>query len=135
MKFFLFKKKRKVWEKFYAKDERSVKMPEMSLYEFLEDNNYDRLGNTAINYFGSKMTYRELFHEIDLCAKAMKSQGIRKGDVVSICLPNIPESIFIFYAVSKIGAVANMIHPLSAEEEIKKSIADTKSVMLFTIIK
>lgn len=133
MNFFLFKRKKKIWEKFYQKDERNVSMPEMSIYEFLEEQNKNRMQNTAINYFGSKMTYQELFQEIDICAKAMKSQGIRKGDVVSICLPNVPESVISFYAANKIGAIANMIHPLSAEEEIKKSIADTKSVMLFTI--
>ena len=133
MKFFLFKKKHKIWEKFYDKDKRDVDMPEMSMYEFIYGRNEFRMRNTALNYFGRKTTYQELFNEIDLCAKAMRSQGIRKGDVVSICLPNIPESIFVFYAVSKIGAVANMIHPLSAEEEIKKSITDTKSVMLFTV--
>ncbi len=133
MKFFLFKRKHKIWQKYYDKDKREVEVPKNSLFEFLEEQNKDRLNNYAINYFGKKTTYRELFYEIDLCAKAMKSQGVRKGDVVSICLPNVPESVIIFYAVSKIGAVANMIHPLSAEEEIKASIVGTKSVMLFTI--
>ena len=133
MKFFLFKKKKKIWEKFYPKDKRNVDIPQMSIYEFMEGKNKDRLDNYALNYFGRKITFRELFYEIDLCAKSMRAQGIRKGDVVSICLPNVPESVIVFYAVSKIGAVANMIHPLSAEEEIKKSINDTKSVMLFTV--
>lgn len=133
MKFFLFKRKHKIWQKYYDKDKREVEVPKKSIFEFLEEQNIDRLDNYAINYFGRKITYRELFYEIDLCAKSMKAQGIRKGDVISICLPNIPESIIVFYAVSKIGAIANMIHPLSAEEEIKHSIVDTKSVMLFTI--
>ncbi len=133
MGFFLFKKKKKIWEKFYDKDKRNVEIPDKSIYEFLYEQNQDRLDNYALNYFDKKTTYRELYYEIDLCARALKSQGVRKGDVISICLPNIPESIYIFYAVNKIGAIANMIHPLSAEEEIKKSINDTKSVMLFTI--
>ena len=133
MDFFLFRKKKRIWEKFYHKNERTVDVPPMSLYEFLYEKNIDRMDNIAINYLGNKITYRVLFHEIDLCAKAMRSQGIRKGDVVSICMPNTPESVIAFYAVSKIGGIANMIHPLSAEEEIKKSIADTKSVMLFTV--
>ena len=121
------------WEKFYNKNERKVDIPNVSLYEFIYDRNKYRLNNIAINYLGTKINYRDFFNEIDLCAKAMRSQGIRAGDVVSICLPNMPESVIIFYAVSKIGAIANMIHPLSAEEEIKKSIKDTNSVMLFTV--
>ena len=134
MKFFLFnKKKKKIWEKYYAKDKRNVEVPPMSIYEFIYQRNENRMNNTALLYFGNKITYHELFEQIDLCAKAMRSQGIRKGDVVTICLPNVPESVILFYAVSKIGGIANMVHPLSAEEEIKKSIVDTKSVMLFTI--
>ena len=104
------------WEKFYNKNERKVDIPNVSLYEFIYDRNKYRLNNIAINYLGTKINYRDFFNEIDLCAKAMRSQGIRAGDVVSICLPNMPESVIVFYAVSKIVAIANMIHPLSAVE-------------------
>ena len=79
------------------------------------------------------MSYDDFFMQIDICAKALKCQGIRKDDVISICMPNTPEAVIMFYAVSKIGAISNMIHPLSAEEEIKKSIVDTNSVMLLTV--
>ena len=132
----MFKKKKKeehLWDKFYPKDKRTVEVPNMSLFEFIYEENKDRQDNIAINYFNRKWTYRELFHQIDLCAKAMRSQGIREGDVVSICMANTPEAVIAFYATSKIGAIANMIHPLSAEEEIKQSIAATNSVMLVAI--
>jgi long-chain acyl-CoA synthetase len=79
------------------------------------------------------MTYREFFYEIDKCAKALRSHGIRPGDVVSICMANTPEAIIAFYAINKIGAVSSMIHPLSAEEEIKESLNATNSVMLIVI--
>ena len=127
------KKDKHLWDKFYPKDKRTVEVPNMSLYEFIYEENKNRLSNIAINYFNKKMTYRELFEQIDLCAKAMRSQGIREGDVVSVCMANTPEAVIGFYAISKIGAIANMIHPLSAEEEIKQSIQATKSVMLIAI--
>lgn len=121
------------WHKFYPKDKRSVKVPNVSLYEYLYNENKNHQDMIAINYFNRLITYKELFKSIDLCAKALRSQGIREGDVVSICLPNIPEAVISFYAVSKIGAIANMIHPLSAEAEIKQSLVATKSVMLIAI--
>ena len=133
MKLFSFLKKKKLWEKYYSREERKVDVPDMSLYEFLWQENEFRQDNYALNYFGKKMRYRELFYEIELCAKALKKIGVQDGDVISICLPNVPEAVILFYAVSKIGAVANMIHPLSAEEEIKKSVVDTKSIYLFTV--
>ncbi|MBQ8132728.1 MAG: acyl--CoA ligase [Bacilli bacterium] len=123
----------KDWFHFYPKNKRQIKMPNMSLYEYLYKENRNHLKNIAINYMGNKMTYNTLFKEINRCAKAMRSQGIREGDVVSICMANTPEAIISFYAVSKIGAISNMIHPLSAEEEIKASLIETNTVMLITL--
>lgn len=126
------KNKNRSWNKFYE-NAKCPKVPEGSLYQFLEEQSGKMYGEIAINYFGRLITYRELFREIDLCAKAFKATGIRENDVVSICMANTPEAVIAFYALSKIGAVANMIHPLSAEQEIKESLIATKSVMLVTI--
>ena len=66
----------------------------------------------SYNYYGTKRTYKEFAQEIDRCAEAFKSLGVKYKDRVSICMPNTPEAIISFYALNKIGAVANMIHPL-----------------------
>ena len=121
------------WDKFYDKDKRTIEVPNMSVYEYLRDCNKDNLDSIAINYFNKKMTYRSFLNEINVCARALRSQGIREGDVVTICMPNTPEAVIAFYATNEIGAIANMIHPLSAEEEIKHSLISTKSVMLIAI--
>lgn len=121
------------WEKYYKKDERTIETPDMSLYEFLLKSSELNLDLTAIEYFNNKITYRSLLNQIDLCARALRANGVRKGDVVSICMPNTPEAVISLYAINKIGAIANMIHPLSAEEEIKYSLISTKSVFLITI--
>ena len=121
------------WDKFYDKDKRTIQVPNMSVYEYLRDCNKDNLDSIAINYFNKKMTYRSFLNEINVCARALRSQGIREGDVVTICMPNTPEAVIAFYATNEIGAIANMIHPLSAEEEIKHSLISTKSVMLIAI--
>ena len=121
------------WQKFYKKEERDITVPELSIYDYLLQNNELNLGSIAINYFNNKTTYRELFERINLCARALKSQGVREGDVVTICMANTPEAVISFYAVNKIGAVANMLHPLSAEEEIKFSLKSTKSVLLIAM--
>ena len=121
------------WDKFYPKDSRTIEVPNMSLYEYLKECNKDNLDSLAINYFHKKITYKTFFEQINLCARALRNQGIRPGDVVTICMANTPEAVISFYAVNKIGAIANMIHPLSAEEEIKYSLISTKSVMLIAI--
>ena len=121
------------WDKYYDKDKRCIEVPNMSLYEYLRDCSQSHLDEIALNYFNKKMTYRTFLNEINVCARALRSQGIREGDVVTICMPNTPEAVISFYAVNEIGAIANMVHPLSAEEEIKHSLLSTKSVLLIAI--
>lgn len=133
----LFGKKKEefinVWDKFYPEGKRTIEVPNLSIYRYFEKSCYKYLDAIAINYFGKKMTYAEVLDKIDVCASALKSHGIRRGDVVTICMPNTPEAVISFYAVNKIGAIANMLHPLSSEEEIKNSLLATKSVLAIIV--
>lgn len=122
-----------LWDKYYKKEQRSIKTPDVSLYDYLLQCSLNNRTEIATNYFNSKLIFKELIKKIDVCAKALSSQGVRKGDVVTICLPNTPEAVISFYAVNKIGAIANMVHPLSAQEEIKFSLNSNNSVFLIAI--
>ena len=121
------------WTKYYKKEDRKIKIEDISIYQMLVKNNGSRDKNVAINYYGTLITYKELFYKINQAANAFRSQGIRRGDIVTICMPNTPEALIAFYAINKIGAVANMIHPLSGEQEIKNYLISTHSVMLIMI--
>lgn len=121
------------WSKYYKNNEMKLKVPEGSLYDFIKKNLPECNNVIAYNYYGHLVTYKEFFKQIDLAARSFRSQGIRKGDVVTICMPNTPEGIISFYALNKIGAIANMIHPLSSEQEIKNYLISTNSVMLVMI--
>ena len=89
--------------------------------------------NYALNYFGRKITYKVFWEYIDKCAKSLKMLGVNKGDVVTICLPNTPEAAIAFFAINKIGAISELIHPLSAEEEIKDYLISTNSKILIAL--
>lgn len=120
------------WYKIYgAKIPQHLDYPNMSVYEFLMDNTKDFDDNLAYDYFGKTCTFKQFKKDIEVAAGAFRSLGISKGDVVTICVPNMPEAIVAWYALSKIGAIANMIHPLSAQEEIKYylNISDTRVVL------
>ncbi len=90
-------------------------------------------GYCVYEFFGSRVTYRKFISQIYEAARALKAQGVKAGDRVTICMPNTPQAIIIFYALNRIGAIANIIHPLSAEEEIVKYINSTNSVMCLTL--
>ncbi len=87
----------------------------------------------AFDFMGRSTTYREMIGEIETCAKSLKVLGVREGDRVTIALPNCPQAIFMFYAVNLIGAVGNMIHPLSAEKEIEFYLNASNSVVAITL--
>lgn len=137
MKFFRFlgfkKKPNAPWSKYYQKKDISLYIPDISLYDNFKRNMKKYANNNAFDYFGAKTTYKELLEKVDLCANSFLSYGIRKNDVVTICMPNTPEGIISFLALNKIGAISNMIHPLASENEIKEDLINTGSVMLVLI--
>lgn len=128
----LKRKPKAPWKKYYSKKDMRLHAPKGSIYNFflkrVEKGKYQ--DNIAINYFGKTRTYKEFISQIDMCAKAFKAQGIRKGDVVSILSANVPEALISFYALNKIGAVANMLHPMLSENEIKNALKEYSTVMV-----
>lgn len=121
------------WYSFYRGVKAHLNYPDYSLYTTLEKSAKDREKYISYNYYGTLKTYKDFLIEIESCAKAFKSLGVQKGDRISICMPNTPEAIIAFYAINKIGAIANMIHPLSAETELKYFLNVSKSKYVITI--
>ena len=89
--------------------------------------------NVAFDFMGKSTTYRQLVKMIETCAKALKTIGIRKGDCVTIAMPNCPQAIYVFYAVNMIGGIASMVHPLSSEKEIEFYLNESRSVTVITL--
>lgn len=89
--------------------------------------------NIAFDFMGKPTTYKRLVHEIERCAKSLKTIGVREGDCVTIAMPNCPQAIFMFYAVNLIGGIANMIHPLSSEKEIEFYLNESNSISVVTL--
>ncbi|MBQ4065874.1 MAG: AMP-binding protein [Clostridia bacterium] len=88
---------------------------------------------TAYVFMGKKTTYTTLIRQIIDCGKALLALGIKPNDRVTICLPNCPQAAIMFYAINRIGAIANMIHPLSAENEIAFYLRESHSVAAITL--
>ena len=86
----------------------------------------------ALRYFSRKITYGQLMDDIHACAAGLLELGVKKGDFVTIFLPNIPQCVIALYAVNRIGAVCNMVHPLSTKEEIEKAVRLTDSRFILT---
>lgn len=89
--------------------------------------------HTAFTFMGKSTTYRKMMEEIDRCARSLRTIGVREGDRVTIALPNCPQAIYSFYAVNCIGAIANMVHPLSAEKELEFYLQKSGSITVITL--
>ncbi|MBQ1767936.1 MAG: acyl--CoA ligase, partial [Oscillospiraceae bacterium] len=89
--------------------------------------------NIAFDFMGASTTYKKMLQDIEQCAKALRTIGVREGDAVTIALPNCPQAIQCFYAVNRVGAIANMIHPLSSEKEIEFYLNESESVTVITL--
>ena len=106
---------------------------EGSMFEMVEQVAKQYPNQVAFDFMGKSTSYREMIAQIETCAKALKTIGIREGDRVTIALPNCPQAIYLFYAVNLVGGISNMIHPLSAEKEIEFYLNESESVTAITL--
>ena len=104
-----------------------------SMFEAVERIAQQYPNNVAFDFMGRSTSYKALVKEIEACAKALRTIGVREGDKVTIAMPNCPQAIQMFYAVNLIGGVCNMIHPLSAEKEIEFYLNESESVTAITL--
>ena len=108
---------------------------------YFEGSMYDKVAeiasmypdSVAFDFMGKSTTYKAMIREIQRCAKALRTIGVREGDKVTIAMPNCPQAIYMFYAVNLIGGICNMIHPLSAEKEIEFYLNESESVTAITL--
>ena len=106
---------------------------EGSMFDKVEEIAKQYPDNIAFDFMGRSTTYRQMVQEIERCAKALKTIGVRENDKVTIAMPNCPQAIYMFYAINLIGAIANMIHPLSAEKEIEFYLNESESITAITL--
>lgn len=117
----------KPWLRNYSDKSINTEIPQMSCYRFLYENNKEHLDDEVIDYFGTKITYRKLFREIDKAAEAYRTMGVKKGDIVTICSITTPEIMYSFYALNKIGAISNMVDLRYPSKAIEEFICESKS--------
>ena len=110
-------------------------IPDVSMFGMLKISASSHPDAVAIDYFGKKYTYKKLIENIEKVSHSFYKIGVRKGDVVTVLMPNTPEAVMSIYALNRLGAVGNVVHPLSAQEEIKNYLVSCKCKFLLCIDK
>ena len=121
------------WLKYYGNTPQHLQYPQKTIYEMVKSAADKFPKYCAYEFMGKKTTFAEFMRHIDDTARAYLALGIKKGDRVTICMPNCPQALNSFYALNRIGAVSNMIHPLSAAGEIKFYLNFSHSKAILTL--
>lgn len=123
----------KPWMKHYSEESRAAELPRCTAYGHLRRENEGNFNETALNYYGAKITFRQLFERIEAAARSFAACGVREGDVVSFVTVSVPECIASVYALNKLGAAVNTIDPRLDVESIKRMIVGSGSKVLVAI--
>lgn len=121
------------WFRFYGDMPHTLNYPKKTISELVAQTAAAHPKSIAYDFMGKKVTYSQFMTRIDRVARALIALGIEKGDRFTICMPNCPQALETFYALNRIGAVSNMIHPLSAPNEIAFYLNFSHSKAILTL--
>lgn len=104
-----------------------------SLYQAVLETAKKLPDNNALLFMGKYINYKQLQLRIDSLAKGLSDLGLKKGDVITMALPNVFEAIYSFYAVNKIGVIAHMVHPITPVKQMRRFMEVTGSKTLLVL--
>jgi acyl-CoA synthetase (AMP-forming)/AMP-acid ligase II len=112
-----------------------IEIPDVSFTDYLFERAGQWSGKTAIvcGATGRSYTYAQLIGAIRRAAAGLHARGVRKGDVVALVSPNIPEYAVAFHAVASLGAICSTLNPLGTPEELGAQFADSRATIVITI--
>ena len=121
------------WVKFYGNTPQHIDYPRKTMYQLVSQTAKTYPDHIAYDFMGKKTTFAQFMTRIELTARAFAAMGITRGDRVTIAMPNSPQGLDCFYALNRLGAIPNMIHPLSAPEEIAFYLNVSHSKAMITL--
>ena len=123
----------KPWLKYYDASFIGQPLPDCTTFEYLYQQNKQHLNEPALEYFGRKITYADLFVNIKKTAAAFRAIGLKKDDIATVVSIMTPEIIYAFYAADLIGATLNLVDPRYSVEGIHDYIAEVDSHLLICL--
>lgn len=123
------------WVTQYDVENYVKQFPKRTVYQEVTENNIEFLNDLALEFFLSRINYGRMFNNIDSTSKSLKEYNVKKGEFVTLCMAGIPETVYSFYALSKIGGVANMISPFFDKDDLGNRIEDCESNVLIIMDK
>lgn len=122
------------WYTYYEREVPTyMEFPEVPLYYFVERSAKRFPENVAVHFYGRDITYRKLWDYIGRFATALHRLGVKKGDRVSLMLPNSPQFLIGFYGALRLGAIVVQTNPLYVERELEFILKDSEAETIITL--
>lgn len=105
-------------------------MTNKSIYNYAKNaQDDDKL--VVASFRGFKTTRKTFFKQVDNLATYLLSMGLKKGDAVTVCLPNFPSAVVAMYAINKAGGIVNVLHPLTPPKALRENLEGKNCKILF----
>ena len=101
------------------------------MFDLIYENNKDYPNELALKYMDIQVTFAEMWDHIEEVVKSLNALGVREGEIITIAMPNTPEFVYLAYAINRVGAVMNIIHPLPGKEELLGYLEEAQSRYFF----
>lgn len=122
------------WSRFYeAGVPEHLDYPDVTLGSILAQTASKFPGNTALLFYGNKITYAELDKLANRFSGALTGLGVKKEDRVALMLPNIPQMVIAYYGTVRTGAIAVPTNPLYHEHELEVQLRDSGAETLVAV--
>jgi len=115
----------KIWLKNYPEEvPESVEYPEVPMHYYLDEAASEYPDKVSMIFVDKKITYKQFREDVLRLAQALLDLGIKKGDRVSVFMPNCPQAVISYFAVLKIGGIVVESNPIYVERELEYQLTD-----------
>jgi long-chain acyl-CoA synthetase len=111
----------------------TIEYPNKTLQEFLKEAASQFADKSAIHFLGKELTFREVYEQALKLANYLVKLGLKKGDRVSIMLPNCPQAVISYYGVLLAGGIVVQTNPLYTERELEYQLNDSGAQIIITL--
>ncbi len=126
-----------LWRKSYAPGiPHEIDVEGHSLIRFIEERLHPFADRPAMNFMGKRMKYREVMAEAERFAAGLSENGLGRGDVVALCMPNIPQYLFALLGALKAGCAVTGLSPMFSSEEMRFQLNDSgaKALVILDVV-
>jgi long-chain acyl-CoA synthetase len=103
----------------------TIAYPDVPIHQFLRDSARRFPDRPALEFYGRRLSYRQLDSLSDRFAAAVLHLGVHKGDRIAIMLPNVPQAVIAYFGALKAGACVVQTNPLYVASEIAHQVTDS----------